>query len=75
MVAYNAANGRFPDSIRADEDQRYLAQRKVFYDAQKEEGRLALMRRYNVDAATLDRIDEEGLERKWPLPEDRFERR
>jgi hypothetical protein len=28
-----------------------------------------VVKKYNVDGATLDRIDKEGAERKWPLPD------
>jgi hypothetical protein len=49
-----------------------LARRKEVYDAIEKEGRksvIAKYRRYGIDDADLDRIDKDGLEKRWPLPE------
>ena len=49
-----------------------LARHKAVYDALEKEGReslIAKFRRYGIDGADLDRIDKEGVEKRWPLPD------
>jgi hypothetical protein len=45
---------------------------KAAYDALEKEGRKSLIvkyRRYGIDEADLDRIDKEGTDKRWPLPD------
>ena len=49
-----------------------LARHKAVYDALVKEGRESLIakyRRYSIEGADLDRIDKEGVEKRWPLPD------
>jgi hypothetical protein len=49
-----------------------LARHKAVYVALKKKGRESLIakyRRYSIDGADLDRIDKEGVEKRWPLPD------
>ncbi len=48
------------------------ARHKAVYDALEKEGRKSLIvkyRRYGIDEADLDRIEKEGDEKRWPLPD------
>ena len=70
LAASNEAEKRFPSGELSTEPEvagKQLAARKRFYDASKKEGRKSLIKRYKVDGATLDRIDEEGTNKRWPL--------
>jgi hypothetical protein len=54
------------------ECRKVLAENKVVYEALEREGQQSLIARYlthNIDQAHLDRIDKEGTEERWPLPE------
>ena len=49
-----------------------LARHEAVYKALKKEGReslIAKFKRYGIDEADLDRIDKEGVEKRWPLPD------
>ncbi len=51
---------------------RNLARHKAVYEALEKKGRQSLIARYRkdrIDGAHLDRIDKEGTEKRWPLPE------
>jgi hypothetical protein len=69
--ATKEANQRIP--IEPDADQarfnRRFAEHQALYEKLMKQGRMALVKKYNADGATLDRIDKEGAERKWPLPD------
>jgi hypothetical protein len=70
MHASAEAQRRFPLSqipVDLDRNRRYVAQHQQVYQAQKKAGRVALVKRFKVDGAALDRIDTEGMAKKWPL--------
>jgi hypothetical protein len=54
------------------ESGKVLAKHKAVYEAMERKGRQSLIARYRkdkIDHAHLDRIDKEGTEKRWPLPE------
>ncbi len=49
-----------------------LARHQAVYNALEKEGRESLIakyRRYGIDRADLERIDNEGVQKRWPLPD------
>ena len=49
-----------------------LARHEAVYYALKKEGRKSLIakyKQYKIDEAVLDRIEKEGVEKSWPLPD------
>jgi hypothetical protein len=58
--------------VQPSETNKVLAENKAVYEALERQGRQSLIGRYQkdkIDQAHLDRIDEEGTEKRWPLPE------
>lgn len=71
MLATYEAESKYPFNrlTSAKNPGAYLAGRKKVYEAAVKRGRVALVKKYNVDGATLDKIDEEGADKRWPIPE------
>jgi hypothetical protein len=70
MEASESADRRFPFgelSTNPGVAKKQMADRQAYYQSLKKKGRMALVKKYKVDGAILDRITAEGDSKKWPL--------
>jgi hypothetical protein len=67
--ASEEAERRYPTGSEIDPAifSEQMKQHSAFYESQKKEGRLALIKKYKIDEATIDRIGNEGFSKKWAL--------